>query len=149
MPTPFACVTCCSGPFGACATPKSMPAFLNPVVAHGPQKYMASFWLSNSLSISPPVKTSGPNFLSRIFSAHLVMVSTFSGLLKTAFPSFMKSPPFPHSMIHHIGVVSLTAMSKPYFPVFSTICSAYCSSSSQVAGGVSGSNPASVKIVLL
>ena len=47
-----------------------------------------------------------------------------------------------------IRIVSLTAISKPYFPVFSTICSAYCSSSSQVAGGVSGSNPASVKIVL-
>src|SRR4051812_11014622 len=58
-------VTCCAGPLGTIAKPKSMPADLKPVVIHGPTTSIAAFFDWNSLSASAPERPTGEIFLLR------------------------------------------------------------------------------------
>src|SRR3954452_23171672 len=147
-------VTCCDGPLGTMASPKSMPADLKPVVIQGPTTSIAAFFDWNSLSASAPPRPTGEIFLFRIRSDQYCTALTVLGFVSMAFwPSGeTTSPPPPQIRIGHIGMVSWSASARPYcsglpspFLSLVSFC-AYEAHCAHVVGGLLGFSPAALNM---
>src|ERR687886_1347876 len=100
------------GPFGTIASPKSMPAFLKPVVIHGPTTSIAAFFDRKRLSASAPPSPIGEMCLLITSFAHWSTALIVAGLPIIAVLPFGEtmSPPLPQIRIGHIGIVAWSAI---------------------------------------